>query len=206
MSNWEKPVYTSAQLRATCLPCWGPNSRMGTGGTAEGPKGLKPPPSSRKGDGEAAQDAGQTRGLLVHGLRESFWPPWALRSQFHSLLGGSGPAWSSCPACHHKAHEARRNKRGQHLRRDYTGAAIFARHCTFQHRVLRLVELQLGEMILARDWLAPQSKFYGEGERVVRRLGLGSQRESGSLWFSVASGSRAEFAYPAGGSRDRAWF
>lgn len=97
---------------------------------------------------------------------------------------------------------ARRNKGGQHLRRDYTGAAIFARHCTFQHRVLRLVELQLGEMILARDWLAPQSKFYGEGERVVRILGLGSQRVSGSLGFSVAS--RAEFAYAAGGSRDRA--
>lgn len=47
------------------------------------------------------------------GLRESSRPPWALSRQFHSLLGGSGPTWSSYPTRHHMGLVSRRKKKGQ---------------------------------------------------------------------------------------------
>lgn len=59
------------------------------------------------------------------------------------------------------------------------GAAILARHGTFQHRVLPLVGLQPEEMILARDWLAPQGWSCGVREQVARRL---RARVAAGIW------------------------
>lgn len=77
-----------------------PRSKLQKGYGEHSPRALRsesPPRSSKEAAG-LAEMRGQARGRQVRGFRAPSCPPWVLSSRFHSPLGGSGPAWSSCPA------------------------------------------------------------------------------------------------------------
>lgn len=134
------------------------------------PKVRIPHPMPGKEAAKLTAMRAQAWGLLVHGLRESFVLPGP--SAANSTHFSEGPAQHG-PCVQAATTGARwQGRKGQvnSRYRYYMGAAIFGRHWTFQHWVLRLVELQPEEMILARDWLAPQGTSHGEGARVARRL------------------------------------
>lgn len=77
-----------------------PRSKLQKGYGEHSPRALRSesPPRSRKEAAGLAEMRGQARGRQVRGFRAPSCPPWVLSSRFHSPLGGSGPAWSSCPA------------------------------------------------------------------------------------------------------------